>query len=1103
MSRRTLTTTVSAAVPATTVFSLLLILASAAPAAAQGIDAELLAGIKARSIGPAGMSGRTAAVDAVIANPNIIYIGTATGGVWKSTNGGLNWKPIFDDQPVAAIGAVAIFQPNPDIVWIGAGEGNPRNSVSVGNGMYRSLDAGRTWTHIGLDESERIHRILLHPSDPNTATVCAMGKAWGEHEQRGVFRTRDGGETWQKILYVDEKTGCADLAQDPSNPNKFIAAMWDYRRWPWFFRSGGPGSGLHVTVDGGKNWKRYTPEDGMPAGDLGRIGVAFAPSNPDIVYALVEAKKNVFLRSDDGGHSWKKLDTKGNFGNRPFYYADLRVDPEFPDRVYSLHSIVTVSNDGGKNWSSLIPFLNLHPDHHGMWINPNDGRHIIATNDGGVGVSRDRGDTWNFVRNLPLAQFYHIRVDNDVPYNIYGGLQDNGSWRGPSSVWEGGLNRGIRNFHWQMVSFGDGFDTVPDPEDSMRGYSMSQGGHVYRWNLHTGETKSIRPAPPDGVRLRFNWNAGIAQDPFDAATIYYGSQFLHKSADRGDSWQTISGDLTSNNPEWQKQDESGGLTLDVTDAENFTTIVTIEPSTLQQDVIWVGTDDGRIHVTRDGGETWKSVEKGVKGVPANTWVPHITPSKFDAGTAFAVFDNHRRSDLTPYIYKTANFGKSWTALSTEGVSGYALKIEQDPVNKDLLFLGTEFGLYFSLNGGKRWQQWKHGFPTVSAMDMVIHPREHDLVVGTHGRGIFIIDDIRPLRSLSAAVMAEPLHLFDIADARQHENKSSAGELIPGASEYRGTNRPYGALITFSVSDDALPHPSDKIERQRKAAKRENEDESKSGDNKDDEGEEEKRAKDTEVRITVTGSAGEVLRTWKIKPHQGVNRFTWNLRRDSFRRPGSDPFAELFGGGGPEVLPGDYTVTLKFKEHEASAAVKVLADLRTEIPRADREAKLAAVLRAGHAREALTDAVERIQRTVKDIDAITRKLKELEKDARIANPSAESDDDSPTQTLIKEAAKLKKALAKFEKRLWQTRGVQGIPPGNDALSKIGFALGSLQSSWDAPTEAQLTYLRQAEEMFKDVLAEYNELFSTQVARFRDKVREAELGLLPENDPISLD
>lgn len=789
--------------------------ALAVPLGAQ-IDPELLAGMKARSIGPAGMSGRIADIQAVESDPNIIYVGAATGGVWKSENGGLIWTPIFDDQPVHSIGGVAIFQATPDIVWVGTGEGNTRNSVSVGNGIYKSLDAGRTWKHLGLEETERIHRILLHPSNPEVAYVCALGKLWGENPERGVFKTEDGGRTWKKVLYVNEKTGCSDLAMDPANPNKLIAGMWEHRRWPWFFRSGGPGSGMHVTVDGGANWKKLTEDDGLPQGELGRIGVAFFRGDSQIVYALVEAEKSALVRSDDGGRTWKKMDEEANIASRPFYYADIRVDPERPNRVYNLHSQVTVSDDSGKTFRPLIGFNKLHPDHHALWINPRDPRHLIDGNDGGVGISRDRGETWQFVANLPLAQFYHVNVDLETPYRVMGGMQDNGSWWGPSSVWENG---GIRNQHWEEVGFGDGFDVASDPREPWIGYAMSQRGYLVRWNLRTGERKDIRPSGPDGVELRFNWNAALALDPFEAGTIYYGSQFVHKSTDRGDSWTIASPDLTTNNPEWQKQAESGGLTPDVTGAENFTTIITIAPSPVERGVLWVGTDDGRLHVSRDGGQNWTSVEKNVKGVPANTWVPHIEPSRFGGGTAFVVFDDHRRSNWTPYVYKTTDYGKTWTSLVTKDLRGYALVIKQDIEKEELLFLGTEFGLFVSLDGGKNWFQWKHGFPTASAMDLAVHPREHDLVVATHGRSAYVLDDIRPLRTLSEAVLKEPIHLFGIPEAQQYRVKQTGGSRFPGQGEFRGENQPYGALITYSLNFDDLPHPVEEKERARKERER--------------------------------------------------------------------------------------------------------------------------------------------------------------------------------------------------------------------------------------------------------------------------------------------
>ena len=542
---------------------------------AQQIDMKLLEDMKPRNIGPAGMSGRITAIDVVTSNPQVIYAGSASGGLWKSESGGINWQPVMDSVSIQSIGAVAIDQSNPDVVWVGTGEGNPRNSLTGGYGLYRSLDAGKTWQSMGLENTRNIHRIIIDKSNSDVVYVGAIGSPWGEHPERGVFKTTDGGKTWNKILYVNEKTGLADLVVDANNPNKLIAAMWEHRRKPWTFNSGGPGSGIYITVDGGDNWKKLTDKDGIPKGDLGRVGLAISPSNPKRVYALIEAKKNGFYRSDDGGYSWKKINEDINtIGNRPFYYSDIAVDPINENRVYSVYTYINVSEDAGKSfkqWAQSYGVTNgIHPDHHAFWVHPTDPNFIIEGNDGGLNITRDRGANWRFVENIPVAQFYHINVDNEIPYNVYGGLQDNGSWVGPGYAFKSG---GIRNSYWQELMFGDGFDVVPDPDDHTKGYGMSQQGFVGRYDLKTGHTEMIRPTHPDpDMRVRFNWNSAIAMDPFDHSTLYFGSQFVHKSTNKGNSWDIISPDLTTNDPEKQKQHESGGLTMDATGAENYTTI---------------------------------------------------------------------------------------------------------------------------------------------------------------------------------------------------------------------------------------------------------------------------------------------------------------------------------------------------------------------------------------------------------------------------------------------------------------------------------------------------------------------------------------------------
>ncbi len=1075
-----------------------------APLAAEPIDPSLLAGLKARSIGPAVMSGRVADVVSVESNPDVIYAGAANGGVWKSVNGGLTWDPIFDDQKVGSVGALAVFQANPDVVWVGTGEGNPRNSVSVGWGVYRSLDGGRTWKHLGLEKTEHIYRIVLHPTNPDVAWVAALGQLWGENAERGVFKTTDGGRTWRKVLYVDERTGAADLVIDPANPNKLFAALWEHRRWPWLFRSGGPGSGLYTTWDGGETWKRLTEDDGLPAGDLGRIGLAISRSNPETVYALVEAGKSALVRSDDGGRTWKTVNDDPRTADRPFYYADIRVDPAWPNRVYNIATRLSVSNDGGKTFEEID--TRTHGDFHAMWIDPRDPAHLITGSDGGLAITHDRGKTWFFPPNLPLGQYYHVTVDMDVPYNVYGGLQDNGSWRGPSEVQEDG---GIRNLHWTRIGGGDGFDAVPDPQDSQTGYSMSQGGALQRWNLRTGEIKQIEPPEPQPGEphepLRFNWNAGIALDPFAPATVYYGSQYVHKSTDRGETWTIVSPDLTTDNPEWQKQTESGGLTPDVTAAENFTTILAIAPSPVERGVIWVGTDDGRVHVTRDGGKTWTSVEKNIPGVPANTWVPHIRPSRFDAASAFLVMDNHRRADWTPYVFRTDDWGKTWKSLATKDLDGWTLSIEQDPVDRDLLFLGTEFGLFVSTDGGKRWMRWKHGLPTTAVTDLVVHPREHDLVIATHGRGLYIVDDVTPLRHLRPEVLREPLHLFAATPGRLDRREVTVGNTRAGAGEFRGENRPYGIELTYSLNLPGLPLQDDEAERARKEEERTEaraaaaKGPAKPGETlkedpepTEETGKKGQKDKGPQVEIRIEDAAGKLIRKMDGPARLGLNRAAWDLGRDLFPAPPNPAREGRPRTSGPKVPPGSYRVTVKYKDHTAQETVQVVPSPLTKNTPEDWQAREAAFERARGTQESVIAAIDRIAAVRADIDVVQKKLDAADK-ARKKDGGEEGED--PNRGLKKAAKDLKTKLDAAERKLYIPSSTKGIvDESGTAFSQIQDARRSLESSWDPPNATQLAELDRAEATAKAALAGIDRLWTEDVAAFRKLVEDAKIELL---------
>jgi photosystem II stability/assembly factor-like uncharacterized protein len=867
---------------------------------AQQVDMDLFHGLKPRNIGPAGMSGRVTAFAVHPVNKEVFYVGTASGGLWKTSSGGIDFEPVFDDQEVASIGALAIDPNRPDIIWAGTGEGNPRNSVTGGYGLYRSLDAGKTWELMGLENTRHIHRILVNPNNSDIVYAGAIGSPWGPNEERGLYRTTDGGKTWEKILYTNKTSGVAEMVMDPYNPDKIIVAMWDHQRWPWFFNSGGEGSGMYMTLDGGDNFKKIT--EGLPE-NLGRMGLAIARSRPDYVYAYVESENNAIYRSTDGGFSWEKRGTE-NIGSRPFYYAEIYVDPSNENRIYTLFSGVNVSEDGGLTFPKSIG-ESVHLDRHAWWINPENPKHMMEGNDGGMAITYDMGETWRHITNLPLGQFYHIAVDNEKPYNIYGGLQDNGSWRGPAYTW---TNGGIINEFWDFLIGGDGFDALPVPGDPRYCYAQSQGGSVRRVDLETGNGTSIRPSAEGDERLRFNWNAAIAQDPFDNNTIYFGSQFVHKSSDRGDTWEKISPDLTSNDPEKQKQRESGGLTTDATGAENHCTIIAIEPSPLAEGLIWTGSDDGKIHITTDGGASWNEVGQNIKGMPAASWVPQITASAHNEGEAFVVVNNYRVGDYSAYLFRTTNYGKSWEQIADDNdVWGYVLCFVQDPVQPDLMFAGTEYGLYVSFDGAETWNKWTVDYPTVSTYDMAIQERENDLVIGTFGRAVWIIDDIVPLRQIADGkreVLKQDFVLFDPPVATMAETKNLPGYYFRGDALYEGENKPISAMISFYAGSDS------------------------DGD-------------DDKIDLFVLNDEGDTLRKMDAGFSKGVNRIYWNYTMDAPEMPGViiDENSERGRNfyryrRGARVLPGTYKLVLKKGDISSDAQIKVENDPRMPLPDVD-------------------------------------------------------------------------------------------------------------------------------------------------------------------------
>ena len=949
---------------------LLLALFCASISVAQQLTMEQLENLKPRNIGPGGMSGRVTSIDAVHDNPEIMYVGTASGGLWKSTSGGIKWAPIFDKQITASVGAVAIQQSNPSVVWVGTGEGNPRNSLNGGYGVFKTLDGGKTWTAMGLEKTRHIHKILIDPTDPNTVYVGAIGSPWGAHEERGVYKTTDGGKNWRRILFSNTTSGVADMVMDPKNPNKIIAALWDHKRDPWFFKSGGTGSGLHLTYDGGENWKKLSDKEGLPEGELGRIGLAIAASKTDVMYALIESKKNALYKSTDGGSQWKMVNDKEDIGNRPFYYSDIFVDPQNENRVYSVFTYVNVSEDGGKNFTELMPAYGVdngvHPDHHAWWIHPKNGQFMMDGNDGGMNITRDGGASWRFVGNIPVAQFYHISTDNEYPYNVYGGMQDNGSWRGPAYVWK---VQGIRNSYWQEIAFGDGFDVVPDKDNAQFGYAMSQQGFVSRYDWKTGNNYSVRPTAPDEkMKLRFNWNAGIGQDPFDNSTVYFGSQFVHKSTDKGLTWEVISGDLTTNDPEKQKQSESGGLTMDATGAENHCTILVIEPSPVEKDMLWIGTDDGRAHFTQDGGTTWNEVTKNIKGLPKGSWITQIKASANNKGEALLIANDYRRFNYTPYAYRTKNYGKTWERIVDEkDVASYTLSIIEDPKNPNLLFLGTDDGLYMSLNAGEAWQKWTAGFPTVSTKDLAIHPREEDLVIGTFGRAAWILDDIRPLRAIAENpnVLEESFQLFAPPTAYLAAYQQPTGSRFGADALYQGENKKYGAMITYFAKEGAKE--KDDKGPEEKPQTDENEEDNKS-----------KASKDSLFLKVFNGEA--LIRTigFKKPKKSGFHRMYWNMDEKGADRPSRSISKRKTERGGKSVLPGTYKLVLTDGILESDQEITVTADPRLGISLASMEAVYNAEKVLEGYMQTAADAVKQLVESKQIVDLLSKELTGLDK-----------------------------------------------------------------------------------------------------------------------------
>jgi photosystem II stability/assembly factor-like uncharacterized protein len=809
-----------------------------------------------RSIGPANMGGRIDDIAVVETNPSIIYLGFATGGLWKSTNNGTTWTSIFDRYPVASVGDIAIAPSNPNILYVGTGEPNNRQSSSFGAGVYKSTDAGKSFTYVGLRETQTIGRVVVDPGNPDIAYVAAVGHLFGPNRERGLYKTTDGGRSWTNTKFIDENTGFTDVAIDLSNPRVLFAASYQRRRTPWGFNGGGPGSGLWKTADAGRSWTRLTG-NGLPTHSIiGRIGVDIARSRPSTIYATIEVgpsggtgagvnedgtlvppgqrggggggrgqslpppdpNRSGIWRSDDGGRSWTFL---SNRGDRWMYYSKIRIDPTNPEIAYQGGAPFFKTVDGGRTWRTVDGLA--HSDHHAIWINPRNNDHLLVGNDGGLDVTYDQGETWEFINTMAVGQFYAISADMRKPYVVCGGLQDNGSWCGPSATRSA---NGILNSDWYRIGGGDGFYTQNDPTDWTTVYAETQDGNTNRISLRTGSSASIRPrgaggrgsgatagpgqpanvvpAPPAGTNFRFYWNTPFILSPHNPRTVYLGGDRLFRSYDRGDTW-TASPDLTRNIGRNDRpiMGVPGGAPMASKHdgAASYSNIVTVGESPLVPGLLWVGTNDGNVQVSRDGGSTWKNVAGHVPGVPEETHVSRVEPSRYDAGTCYVTFDGHRTDDHRPYVFKTTDFGESWTSIAANLPEGHVNVIREDPRNRNLLYLGTEYAFYVSRNGGREWKRFMAGLPTVRIDDVIVHPRENDLILGTHGRSIYIMDDITALQQLTDAATAADAALLDIRPAVVWTSDIQKAITVGAAKHFRGQNPPRGSAISYWLKSE--------------------------------------------------------------------------------------------------------------------------------------------------------------------------------------------------------------------------------------------------------------------------------------------------------------
>ncbi|MFV8363092.1 WD40/YVTN/BNR-like repeat-containing protein [Flavobacterium sp. ZT3P35] len=980
---------------------------------------ELFGDIQARHIGPALMSGRITDLEVHPTNNKIIYSGTAGGGVWKSNDGGASFNPIFDEH-IQSIGCVAIDPSKPDQnIWVGTGETWTRNSVSMGDGIYKSTDGGQNWKNMGLPKSDRISSIIVDPKNSDIVWVGVLGALWGDSDERGVYKTTDGGTTWNKVLFVDNKTGCSDLIVDPKNSAIMYASFWEFRRTGWSFSSGGTKSALYKSVDSGKTWNKI--HTGFPAGQLGRIAIAVSPSNSNILYSVLETEKaelNGLYRSDDAGANWKHLNNDFGLVVRPFYFSRITVDPKNPEIVVKGGLSGSISRDGGKTFKNLG---NMHSDIHDIVFDINDSNRIYCGTDGGVYRSWDGANTMEMVSNIPVSQFYHVSIDDKEPFNVYGGLQDNGSWYGPSKS-----PGGIESRDWTRIGQGDGFRVIKHPTKNII-YSEMQGAeNVWRYNTDTQELITIQPLAVKGdPKLRFNWNAPMEISKKQTDRFYMGSQFVHKSEDMGRTWTKISPDLTTNDASKYNTEKSGGLSVDNSGAEKHCTIFTIAESPLNEKVIWAGTDDGNVQVTKDGGKTWTNVVANIIGLPKNTWCYHIEASTFGEGIAYAVFEGHATNDYTPYTYKTIDFGKTWKSIITPDVDGFVRNIQEDFTNENLLYLGTEKGLYITIDGGANWSHFTNKMPSVAVHYMELSTKTNSLVMATHGRGVIILDDITPLRQISQDVLAKDVHFFDMKPAVIEEQSSfgtTATEL-----EFVGNNPSSSAQIIYYLK---------------------------------------KRHTLGKMDLEIQDEKGNKLVSLPAGKQKGINVVTWdyNMKNPKIAAGKTVSFA---GFTAPRVQEGNYKVVMTKGKDTYTHTFKVLNDPKSSISASDRVKQKETTRELFNKNEELAYAVYEIDETVKLLDQLIAKNK----------------------SFAKNGTKIKTDFENVKAKMVVTTGDGYVASAEPQLrEKLGELYASVAGNFTAPSPSQLENKESIMQRFDSEMKDFKTVKAKNEATYLKQAKE---------------